>query len=133
MHRAIRKQTDQHQDAWSDATALNTQIEPDKARSEFMQETDINHMMTQFGVTPTNRQPIFTEVDYNVGLQDAYMAIEQVKEAHRSLSSEVKQLYPTWRELLNAIEAGTFEPPKEPERDPAPEADKKETPRDPKA
>lgn len=97
--------------------------EKDKARQEKKDEADINVILKKFGVQPSNRTPLFTEVDYDLTLQSALDATHQAKEAYSQMPRQLRDKYPTWQSFLTALDAGAIEikigdppePPKPPE------------------
>lgn len=91
-----------------DLGAIDCSVEPDTARQEFKDEADINVLLRKFGVRVLERStmPYFTEIDFTVDLQGALMAREEMLDVYRTLSPELKNLYPTWTDMLNAVEKG---------------------------
>lgn len=90
---------------------VDCSTQPDMARQEFKDEADINVLLRKFGVRVLERstQPIMQDIDFTLDLQGAYDAREQVQQVHSQLPEEVRNLYPTWADLLNAIERGEIE------------------------
>lgn len=90
-----------------EAERINPRDDEPGARQEFRAETDINTIMARFGVNAPIRintgPPV---VDYTIDLQQALHAIHDARRAHRRLTPEMREKYPTWRELLNAIDRG---------------------------
>lgn len=109
MHPAIRTQIDTMQDAWSNETAIHFEGTVDRARPEFKDDADINVILGRFGAHAPQKQMVFgNEVDYNLDLQQALTAIEDAKTAHRDLPTNLKERYPTWQSLLNALDSGNL-------------------------
>lgn len=106
MIHAIRGQADYDELDVSEATALDLSDEVDMTRQEYRDEADINVMLHRYGVNTPTRPPNYGEVDYTMDLQQAMIAVENAKIAHRQLPVELRQKYPTWREMLNATESG---------------------------
>lgn len=101
-----RHQTDGLQEEYSLATGTTTPGE-DPVRQEFKEEVDINNILTRFGVSAAfSGQPMYGEVDFTIGLQEAISAVDQAADAHRRMPKEIKDLYPTWQSMLNAIQSG---------------------------
>lgn len=123
MHPAIRTQVDGLGDEASAKVTIDCSDDVDRARQEFKKETDVNYILTRFGLPASGRPMMFTDVDYTIDLQQAFSAMEQAKHAHRALPDNLRQKYTTWRDLLNALENGTLtihgeEPPSDPITDP---------------
>lgn len=99
---------DQADGIGADEPTIDCSDLPDMARQEFKEEADINILLRKFGVRVLERstQPIFAEVDFDLDLLGAYEARDQVMAVHRQLPEEVRNLYPTYADLLNAIEKG---------------------------
>lgn len=108
MHPAIRTQTDQMQDFYTELSALDCTDSVDRARQEFKDEADINKLLARFGVHAQQRQPTFGEVDFDLDLQQALFAVQEAKQAHRAMPATLRERYPTWQSLLNGLESGEF-------------------------
>lgn len=119
---AVRQQHDGMQDAYSDEAAIDCTTKPDLARQEFKTESDVNNILNRFGV-PIANGTFGTEVDYTIDLQHALGAITDARRAHRNLPENLREKYPTWQSLLNALESGSLEMKNEDEP-PADAADK---------
>lgn len=105
MHPAIRTQ----QDGLGDIYSVNGGIDAsqgDVARQEFKADADINLMLAKFGVFAPQKQVYFGDVDYGIDLQQALAAIADAKQAWQVMPPEIKKEFPTWKELLNALESG---------------------------
>lgn len=106
-----RTQVDGRQDELSEATGTvpkgPKEVE-DVARQEFRDEADINVLLKRYGVGngPPLRDPIYGEVDYDMDLQGAYTAVRTAREAFQRLPEAVRQVYPTWEQVLAGIGAG---------------------------
>lgn len=109
MQKAQRTQVDELQEAYSNEAAIDFTGTPDKARQEYKDEADINVLLGRFGVHAPQKQMVFgQEVDYNLDLQQALTAIADAKTAHRELPENLRERYPTWQSLLNALETGAL-------------------------
>lgn len=106
MQRATRTQVDEQQEYYSELTALDCSNSADMARQEFKKETDINDLMRRFGLSTPTRPPEYSDVDWNIDLQSALAAIADSKRAWYTLPDNLRQKYPNWRDLLNALEKG---------------------------
>lgn len=102
--KAIRRQSDDKGEIYSRATAtIMSDDHPDRARQEFKAETDVNYQLRRFGV---GRPLKFGEADYTIDLQGALTAIAAARRAHSKLPKEVRDKYPSWRDMLSAVENG---------------------------
>lgn len=107
MHPAVRGQKDMdQQEFYTLETGIACPPEEDLTRQEDKEATDINKMLTRFGVNVNHRQPVFGAQDFDLDLQQALSAIAQAKEAHRGLPDDLRKKYRTWKDLLNAIDTG---------------------------
>lgn len=109
--RAVRYQWDDRQDEVSQASGLDCSSEgfPDTARQEFKDDADINILLDRFGVETMVRQVTqdnFTTVDFDIDLLQAMDAIGAAKSAFGKLHPEIQEKYPTWQDVLTAIDAG---------------------------
>lgn len=131
MHPAIRGQEDiVNQDVYSLESGLDassTVEAPDMTRQEFKQDADINYILSRFGVNAalTARQPQYGEVDYNLDLHQALNAVRTAREAHDRMPDHIRQRYPSWQDLVKAVETGTADltEPKPDDREPSPKED----------
>lgn len=109
MLQAIRSQADDLQDEISDATGLDTGTET-LTRQEFKDEADLNILLSRFGANAMSRQPEWGgETDFTLDLQGALAAIAQAKEADLQVPPELREKYPTWRDVLNGAETGEYQ------------------------
>lgn len=106
---AMRSQSDDLGDIMSLETGIDCSAAPDTARQEFKDESDINLLLSRFGVTGRNTPPTFGEVDYSLDLQQALGAIHDAKRTYARLPIELREKYESWQSLLNAVEDGSFE------------------------
>lgn len=72
-------------------------------RQEMGPDTDINRMLNRFGVGPA---PKYGQFDDSIDLQSALHAIRDAKIAHSRIPQGLREKYPTWQSLLNALETG---------------------------
>lgn len=105
-----RKQGDDLNDEASDAAAIDCSNDVDHARQEFGPETDVNTILKRFAVTgavPARRPAQWnTEVDYNLDLQSAIHAVEEVKASYAGLPKELRDAYPTWQLFMQGVAKG---------------------------
>lgn len=105
----LRQHGDGLGDIISDATATTPKGES-LTRQEFANDVDVNQILKRFGVdTPVRTGPIFTETDFSMDLQQSLMAIEQARKAHNAVPPELREKYPTWRDVLEAAERGEYQ------------------------
>lgn len=105
-----RTQKDGAQKEYSDAAGIDTGTDGG-ARQEFKDEADINILLSRFGINTQVRTDgkYGAEIDYNLDLQQAYAAIESARRATSAVPEELREKYPTWREMLNATETGEYQ------------------------
>lgn len=109
MNPAIHTQidSDEKRRAISTETGIDCTDDPGITRQEMKNETDVNFILSRFGVNGLNQRPlVYGETDYTLDLQGAYFAIEAAQAAYSALPDEIKKKYRTWPDFLNAIERG---------------------------
>lgn len=93
----------------SNKTALDCSNLPSETRQEFKRETEIKYILDRYlGNPPLRPQPVFTPIDYNMDLQQAYAAVRNAKDAWAKMPPELRADYPTWQAMLLGIENGEF-------------------------
>lgn len=109
MKPAIRTQIDDLGDTMTRLTALDCTAMLDTTRQEYKDEADINKLLYRFGVNNQVRQGTYGEVvDFDMNLQSALAAVDDAKTAWANLSPELRKHYPTWQQLLVAIDTGAL-------------------------
>lgn len=107
-----RTQVDGEQQLYSRDADLDCQASPDgesTTRQEMKDEADINKMLSRFGVGAfQQRQATYGMVDFDVDLQTALHAIQEAKKAYSRMPEGLKDRYPTWQSVLNAVEDGSL-------------------------
>lgn len=128
MQFAIRTQADDKQDQYSleeaEDLAAELQSMPDMTRQEFKDETNVNWLLQRYGVNIPQKPIQYGQVNFDLDLQQATSAVQEVKRVYARMPDEVKKKYPTWQALLLAIENGTVgfdivKPPTPPEESPS--------------
>lgn len=112
-----RTQHDQDQDVYSLASGLDTSDLPDRARQEMKADTDVNTILSRFGIGSLQHQVSFGEVDFTLDLQQALAAVRSAETAYNALPEHVRAKYPDWLRVINAInnrELDTLEQPPTP-------------------
>lgn len=108
--RPMRTQDDGLGDMVSLATAT-TPVGDSLTRQEFKDDADVNLLLKKYGVdTPVRafQQAQFTEVDYNVDLQQALAAVNEAKRVTGAVPEELRDKYPTWKHVLDGVESGQY-------------------------
>lgn len=117
--KAIRRQSDNKGDAYSDATAVDfsdSDTNPNRTRPEHAKDVKIENIISKFGghaftmPSPQARN----EIDYTIELQSALNSIATAKQAHAQLPEDLRKTYPTWQALLTALDGGNLEITNEP-------------------
>lgn len=108
--KAVRRQSDNKQQEYSLLTRLDTTNLPDMTRQEFKDDADINKLLHRFGANVPQKRVRYGEQDLDVDLQGAYAALADAKEAWREMPIKLREKYPTWTHMLEAIDAGTLNP-----------------------
>lgn len=103
---AIRTQVDMLDEEYSQLTALDCSDMPDMARQEFKDETDVNKVLARYGVDGLPRRPEYSEVDYDVDLQQSISAIRDAERAIEKLPAELRDKYSTWERLFAGVYSG---------------------------
>lgn len=73
-------------------------------RAEEAPGTDINRMLTQYGVLPPQREPIFGEWDDTLDLQTALATVNEARAAYAALPPEERQRIGSWSSFLHVAE-----------------------------
>lgn len=105
---AIRTQIDGLNELYSDDTALDCSDMPDMTRQEFKAETDVNTILARYGIDGIKRPPEYSEIDYNLDLQQSLEAIRDAEQAIAKLPAEIYVKYPTWEQLLTGAFNGNY-------------------------
>lgn len=107
---AERTQVDGLEDEYSLLTGTDTGTDT-ATRQEMKDESDINILLARFGVNTPIRGGLDygAEIDYNMDLQQALGAIESARRANTAVPEELREKYPTWREVLNGAETGEYQ------------------------
>lgn len=110
MKPAIRTQVDDRQDEISLATGLDTSDRPDLTRQEFREEADTNYLLSRFGVNvPMQRTPQFGEIDFDLDLHSAHIAVDRAQNAWYQLSEDLREKYKDPAGMLDAMNSGQLE------------------------
>lgn len=111
MHPAIRTQAKPNQQELSKATELNCDPTQDQTRQEHAHDLDINVILRRHGAAGLyRRQPIHgADIDFDMDRQQALEALNPAKAFHAKLPPELRELYPTYREMLADMESGQFD------------------------
>lgn len=107
----VRRQGDLQNEASSQANRIAFDPREDRARQEDKDMADINKIVKLFGGSLVPPPPNSAEVDYTLDLQNALHAVRQAREAYDTLPYDLRQKYTDWKQLLQAIEDGTYETP----------------------
>lgn len=92
---------------WSDEAATVCPPEEDRTRQEFKEEADINVILRRAGAGGFEARPVSYGVqDLDLDLQGVYAAVEVAQEAWERLPGRLRKRYPSWAELLPALERG---------------------------
>lgn len=107
--KAVRTQHDGKGKEYSDRGARIFDPEEDKTRQEFKDDADLNILLRRFGLeTLVRTDGKFTEVDYNMDLQQAFAAIAAAKHVLPNVPPELRGKYKSWQDVLNATESGEY-------------------------
>lgn len=118
----IRGQNDGRGDEFSRLAGLGNNIDtdPSMTRQEFKLDTDINTILNKFGIDALTkgRQHIPGAItNYDLDLQTALTTVNSIQAQFSTVPGWLKQRYPTWQSLAEAINNGTAdlkEPPPPP-------------------
>lgn len=85
--------------------------EPSMTRQEFKKDADINEILRKFNVGDLSaRQATFGETDFTADLQQALESIRETEAAWHRLPQSLKDKYPTWGYVLEALHNGELNP-----------------------
>lgn len=108
MQRPTRTQADGDQEHYSLLTALDCSTHPAITRQEFRDETDVNNILARYGVDGLRRPIQYSEVDYDMDLQQSLEAIREAERAVNRLPEALRTKYTTWERLLDGAFSGEF-------------------------
>lgn len=106
MKPAPRTQVDDLAEEYSLLTQLDCSDFPDQTRQEFKQETNVNYILSRFGVNTPLRETAYGEIDYNMDLQQSLTAINEAQQAVRKLPEPLRDKYYHWELLLEGMRSG---------------------------
>lgn len=89
--------------------AIDFSKSEDTARQEFKREADVNHILRKHGGIPPGRPPQYGVVDYDVDLLMGLEAVGRTRAAWARIPDEIRQLYPDWGSVADALNAGKLE------------------------
>ena len=94
----------------------------DTARQEFKEESDINYMLSRFGITQPRGTPTYGEWDDSIDLQMALESVREAREGFNRLPKELRDKFPRMEDILRAVDNGSLvikdEPAPEPTKTP---------------
>lgn len=105
---AIRTQVDGLNEEYSISTGLDCSNLPDMTRQEFKDETDVNKVLARYGVNGLMREPQYSEIDYDMDLQQSIESIREAERAIGKLPLELREKYSTWERLLAGAHNGSM-------------------------
>lgn len=108
MHPAVRTQVDPKSQYYNALTAIDFEGTKLITRQEQKDDADAKKMFARFGVNVPMRNPQFGEANFDMGLQEAYQAVENAKTFWDKLPPQLKEQYPTWDLALAAVSNGTL-------------------------
>lgn len=92
----------------------------DHARQEFKDESDINYVLSKYGITQPREAPQYGTWDDSVDLQTALDSVREAREGFKRLPEELQRKFGTMEEFLAAVNNGSLkilsedeQPPKE--------------------
>lgn len=106
MHPATRSPISKDQDKVSASCALSCPPSEDRARQEFKGECDTLSILKKYGpgvLAPRHRSGVR---DYDLDLQSAMIAVNEVDKAYRNLSPELRERFKSLPALMTAIANG---------------------------
>jgi len=98
-------ETDTEREYYGQLTLIVCTKEEDKTRQEFKKEADVNELMKRFGAVPPSRVP-GGEWDFNLDLATAFDAVRTVRDGFRSLPADLREIYKTPQDLIDAVIRG---------------------------
>lgn len=105
-----RTQNDGRGDEISQTSAIDFTGTESLTRQEDRDSTDINLMLSRFGVLPPPRAASYgLEVDYSLDLQQALTALQEAEEATLNVPQELRDKYGDWRTLMAGVQSGQYE------------------------
>lgn len=78
-------------------------------RQEYADDADLNKLLARYGALPPSRPLRFGEVNDELGLLEAYNALETAQEAYARAEPEVREKFPSWQSLASALASNQFD------------------------
>lgn len=80
----------------------------DVTRQEFKEECDTAHQLRRFGAGQAfeRLRPANGEINFDLDLLTAQLAVQPAREAYARLPLELRQVYPTLTSFVRAVESG---------------------------
>lgn len=92
---------------WSLESSLRCDPKEDKARQEFRDAADVNVILRKFGTAGFEPRPVRYGVqDMDADLQQHFEAARSLQEGWLRLPESLRRRYPSWDELLDAVQRG---------------------------
>lgn len=108
MTNTLRTQHDGRNDEISLATA-DPGGGKDMCRPEFGPDADIINIAAKFNIAELQRPITWGgELDYTIDLQQSITAITESKQAYNRLHPDIRDKYPSWQMLVNAMADGSL-------------------------
>lgn len=102
--------------------AIACTAEEDRARQEFKDEADINWLLRKYGALPPVQSFPQGEVDYDLGLLDAKMAVDEARKAYEAFPRVLRENL-SFDGFLQAVANNSFKvEPLKPADDEAPKS-----------
>lgn len=99
----------QKQHSLRTASVYTREGNKDMARQEFKDESDINVMLSRFGVQDQQRTAIkFGEADYTIDLQQALHSVHDARRAYQRMDPQIHELYPSFEKFLRGMDSGSL-------------------------
>lgn len=107
MFPLFRGQDSLDAEAVSAAVVISCPVDDEITRQEFAKDADVNVLLRRFGAVPPMRgDPRFVEVDFSTDLLSAYGAVERARAAYAELPARIRDLYPNWQAVVEALHSG---------------------------
>lgn len=109
MKHPIRHQNDGEQDTYSAMSALACPKSDTRTRQEDAHDLDINVILSRHGAAGLfRRQPTSGHINFDLDRHQALAAIADARRFWQRLPADLKDVYPSWVQVLAAMDDGTL-------------------------
>lgn len=84
-------------------TGLSCPCSESKTRAEFAEDSDINSLLSRYGALPPGRPLTYGEVDMDLDLLSAHLAVQKARDAFERLPRELREHAGDWETFARGL------------------------------